>query len=343
MNTFILFYAFIILFLVQFFAWPSVSIKYFRNKPVNVELEKIDAVPDYLSEFGDGSVFSRLKYTGKFVGLLEARNAFTDPADITVYYDTTLNPNEVDVEKLIIIASTPMSVSIDGEFQEITGERRLKIARDLATKTGLNRWAREEPQIKEEDLPQVEEIEVRINRRISSLRDFDVAYSEAYKQSDALEDGFPMALFADLGVIYLDRFMADTISSSYENAPTAICVLENGFWFRFGIDEQNVQLLEDCDNFITLEYRWKYFLTRDLSIAGRDLENKVVPYNTLLITSLLPTATFYFVIVLFAVSTRLFSSLVIGTAQIKKYVLRAPLAVASFFLSIPVTIFSIWT
>lgn len=343
MNTFILFYAFVILLVVQFFAWSSATVNFYRTKSLNSSAEKLESIPKHLISLDDGSVFSRLKYTGTVSGLLESTTYPAEPESIYIPFDTTLNPEEIDIERLILTATTKMSISMDEQFQEITDERRLKIARDLQTKTGLNRLIKDQPEVDDEDLPPVEGIKIKINRRISSLRDFDLAYSEAYRQSDILEDGFPMSLIADLGVISLDRFMADTISSSDKSAPVAICILEGGSWVRFEIDKSSVEHLYSCKNYIIIGDSWKYFLTRKLSTVDRNLDDRLVPYNTLLITSLLPTGLFYLVIILFAIITRLLSSFIVSTARFRKYILRAPFAVASFFISIPFYIFSTWT
>ncbi len=334
MNTFIIFYALIILTVVQFFTWPTEDIIYYRYKQEKADVRFIENVPDYLTVIDDGNAFARLRYRTNFSGMLEAKDDSTESVKIFMRFETTMHPEDFDFEKIIMATSTPLNISVKGDFQQVIDEKSIKITRDI--------FKRGEENIKDENSPPIEEIVISVNRRILNSRDFDIAYSEAYRQSDALEDGFPMTLIADLGVIYLDDFIADTVASRYEATPIAICLPDNGTWFSFAINKKNIHTLENCTNYITIDYIWEYLLTRNLSIAGRNVENRIVPYNTLLITSLLPTCALYTVIALFAISTRLFSSLLIGTAQVKKYVLRAPLAVASFFVSIPYYIYSIW-
>jgi hypothetical protein len=71
-----------------------------------------------------------------------------------------------------------------------------------------------------------------------------------------------------------------------------------------------------------------------MALVGRDTAGYRVPYNTLLITSVLPTAFFYLAILLLAIATVSFSKAVKGTNRVKKFFLRAPLAISGCFLGV---------
>ncbi|MEP6149308.1 MAG: hypothetical protein ABJ201_17960, partial [Nisaea sp.] len=70
----------------------------------------------------------------------------------------------------------------------------------------------------------------------------------------------------------------------------------------------------------------------DFALVGRDTDGYRVPFNTLLITSILPTAFFYLAIILLAIVTVCFSKVVRGTNRIKKFFLRAPFAISGALL-----------
>ncbi|MEI4195443.1 hypothetical protein [Roseovarius sp. E0-M6] len=57
-----------------------------------------------------------------------------------------------------------------------------------------------------------------------------------------------------------------------------------------------------------------------------------MPFTTLLITSILPTAFFYLAIILLAIVAVCFSKVVRGTSRIKKFFLRAPFAISGALL-----------
>ncbi len=147
-----------------------------------------------------------------------------------------------------------------------------------------------------------------------------------------------MTVFGKLGVFPLDRFVADTMSNDLNHSPAAICLLDNGATARFPLTKDTLGFLESCTEFLTVEFIWHRALTREFSTLGRGLNDRIVPYNTLLITSLLPTLAFYGVIVLMAVATLLFSYLLKGTKLFKPHFLRAPLSITCFLLAVPMTL-----
>ncbi|MBD1544910.1 hypothetical protein [Roseibium aggregatum] len=332
-NTFILSYAFFSMLVVQFFVWSTVELRYIRSKPFGENASKIAEIPNYLSRFDRADIFKRLNFSDDFSGLIVPNSDTSAYQDINVYYNSTLDPRNTDLQPLIISSISRLKVFIKSEFRDMSGSEAEKYSRTIATKTGINKWLRDADIPDDSKLKPVEEIRFSVSGQIATAHDLDTAYSMSFKQADELEDGFPMSVFGNLGVLRLDQFVADTLSNEYPQSPIAVCLFENGAVSRFYLTKATAGLLEDCSDFLTVNFVWHWSLTRDLSVVGRNLSDRIVPYNTLLITSLLPTITFYVVIAILAFITLLFSYVIKGTKHLKKYFLRAPFSISCFIMS----------
>lgn len=336
MNTFILAYAFFILVVVQYFVSPVEELSFVREKGAASNAAAAEEVPSYVEAFASSEAIQRLAYRDNFEGVMLPRADESEYETVAVYYNSTLNPDDVDLQLLILSTISRMDVAVSEAFQEgPVGEEIRKI---IQSETGLGRFVRDAEPL-EEELPEVERARLLVNGRIASGMDRRAAYTATYNMADALEDGFPAAVFGNLAVFPLDRFIADTVSSELTRSPVVICLLEDGSSVRFSLTNDTLGYLDDCPEFLTVDFVWHWALTRDFSVLGRNLEDRIVPYNTLLITSLLPTLAFYSVIVLMAVATLLFSYVLKGTKRAKPYFLRAPLSVTCFVLAIPMALF----
>ncbi|WP_228187804.1 hypothetical protein [Stappia indica] len=138
---------------------------------------------------------------------------------------------------LVIRFASKLDVKVIGSFFDLDSAGSERLSRLMATETGFNKWLRVPPDPGDDELQKMESISISVNRRIQSIGDFDLAYTEAFRQADMLEDGFPKALYEDIGVIRLERFLSDTISIDAYPQHLAICVFEDDSIIRVPISE----------------------------------------------------------------------------------------------------------
>ncbi|MCB2095794.1 MAG: hypothetical protein KDE11_15445, partial [Rhodobacteraceae bacterium] len=341
MNTFILAYAFFILLVVQYFVWPQVHLSYVREHNAESNATALREPPNYLTEIGTPEALDRLRFSDNFSGALVDDGAAGDPIAVEVYYDTTLDPRAVDLQTLLLSNISRLQVTQTVDFKEYSGDGEEDLARFIGVLTRVARWVRFAAELEGDQLPAIEATPLVVSGNISGLGGLDAAYTMTFNQTDALEDGFPASIFGSLEVVELRRFVADTISNERLPAPMAICIFDDGSMTRFNITNESIASLNDCPNFITTEFLWRRSLSMNFSTAGRDLDNRIVPYNTLLITSLLPTLLFYIVILLMAFATFIFSYIIKSTQRLKTYFLRAPLTITCFILAVPLAAFGV--
>jgi hypothetical protein len=162
----------------------------------------------------------------------------------------------------------------------------------------------------------------------------NAAYTASFFLTDQLEDAFPVSLLGPMELPRLNSLIENTVGTPILGLPTAICFERNTPIARIQLSQDSADLLDQCPDFVLFQSLWQGALDKDLALVGRDTDGYRVPFNTLLITSILPTAFFYFAIILLAIATVCYSKLIRGTNRVKKFFLRAPLAISGFFLGI---------
>jgi hypothetical protein len=335
MNTFILAYAFFILLIVQLYIAPTTDLRLIRDKSTSANVTEITETPEYLSETGNTNELERLKFSDNFHGLLGPKSGTSDLQPFRIYYQSTIDPRQHDLQALIVSSITKLKVTTDGAFEPVPDQEEIELRKLVFLEAGLNKYIRDLETPSEDDLPRIEQLHIQATGRISSLRDLDAAYTSTFSQTDAVEDGFPVSIFGSLELLDLKQLVGDTVLSEADATGIALCIFHNGGVVRFPITPETLDFLENCKDFVTLENIWQWGLTRALGTLNRDLEDRIVPYNTLLITSLLPTFLFYFVVLMMAVATLVFSYILRGARVCKPYFLRSPIAIASFIVAVP--------
>ena len=160
------------------------------------------------------------------------------------------------------------------------------------------------------------------------------AYTASFFLTDRLEDGFPESVLGPMELPLLNTLIESSVAPMYPDSPTAIC-FENGVPVsRMLINRETIETLDKCQDFVAVEIFWANAFEKDLALAGRETDGYRVPFNTLLITSVLPTAFFYLAIMLLAILTVCFSKVVKSTNRIKKFFLRAPFAISGFLFGV---------
>ena len=203
MNTFILAYAAFILLVIQYLMWPDVTSRFVREQNVKNDVEIVQQLPAILGDF-DSEIFSqRPVFSNSFEGILVNGVNDDDYRSIYISYYSTIDPRETDLQLLIMSTISPLKVLPDEKFTSIPVEKAVQLATTLRNESLVNRLTRDDDTSNKVDLPLIEEASLTVNSRISSVVDLESAYTVAFFQTDALEDGFPVTIFGSLEVLPL--------------------------------------------------------------------------------------------------------------------------------------------
>jgi hypothetical protein len=297
--------------------------------------QRLTKLPDDLSQFSDSGAFSRLSTYAYLDAILFDPMNGSDVRSITLPVVATFRLSELDTHLLVIRASSKLDLVASSPFEAVNGEPDQFILDGLKSSTF---WKlSDEGQENLDTVPIVELSSISVSGRIRSIADLDIAYTSAFGQVDSLEDGFPGSVFGSLQFIWLSTFISDAMSLERDLDRLVVCLDEEGNATRFVLTEATVSLLSGCSDFVLVEFIFRRSLNSDLATLGRGVDDKVVPYNTLFITSLLPTILFYLIVVLMAVSTRLYAFTLARAARFSEIILRAPLTIACVILGIPMS------
>ena len=158
MNTFILSYAIFVLIVIQYFVWPSAELMFVRAKKAESNVAAVEELPNHLSEFVSSEAMKRLAFSDNFEGILLPDTEVTDEYQtVSVYYHSTIDPRENDLQLLILSTISRLDVSAHGGFEDVPDGRAVELARTLHSKTGLNRWVRDAEPPEDDQLPNVEQ------------------------------------------------------------------------------------------------------------------------------------------------------------------------------------------
>ncbi|NDW43667.1 hypothetical protein [Ruegeria sp. PrR005] len=344
MNTFILFYAAFVLAVVQFFLAPEVDLIFAREKETTGELFEIEEPPEFLLKAGADELANRITYWGNFSAIVATDMDAKDHEEVTIYYYSTFKPNAADIQPLLLTTLPRLNVEFSSGFSELNKENGGTLVELASTQLRDELGYRDtvEPpedggEQQEGDARAFEAADFVVDGSVVKASSLSAAYTATFSRTDFLEDAFPVSL-SNLEIVPLTRFVSETASAELGNNPVALCLLENGGAIRILLSSEVIHDFSVCEEVIAVEFIWHWALSRDLSTIGRDLNDRIAPYNTLLITSLLPTFLFYAAIILMAVTTLIYSRAVSQTNRFKRIVLRAPMATAGFILAIPMAL-----
>ncbi|MFS8184222.1 hypothetical protein ACMG4P_22100 [Pseudovibrio denitrificans] len=332
LNLFIIFYALFILFITLYLVSPVVDLTFYQLKASKASVVESKNVPEYLTYLDQPAIMGRIKYNADINGLLQSKGEDVDEEHVIVFYDATFEPKVGVTEKLILSTLPDVRVQFDGEFQDYSDVDGA-VARKL-TEQQVRLFDLSDEDKDEDQSNSVQSIKLKVSGSNTDLSSLNSAYTQAYTYADRLEDSFPISFALESATLSLRSFVADISSANSYKAPIAICLLDSKPTDRFPLTPHSVKQLQQCDDFIIVRRNWRAYLTQDLATTGRNLQNKIVPFNTLIITSMLPTILFYIAIMFLAVASVVFLTLASWAKEKRKYFVRSPFAVSGFLIGI---------
>ncbi len=328
MNTFILSYAFFVLVVVQSFVFEPKSATVILSGPAPAQELDPTRGRTFLAEFQDADFYSKIQFSGAVSGALLPDENHDEAKKTLIYYYSTFDPQSGIDQASILTSVSSLNMSNVG-FAEISDEDTLEEFSETldGTRSELDRMLD-----KDSDERSVFALTFDVDGSVINNGSITGAYTAAFDLTDHLEDGFPASLVGPMELPLLSSLIESAVASPYPPLPTAVCFKDGAPILRLLISDQTIEALNQCEGFVAFELFWSNAFDKELALVGRDISGYRVPYNTLLITSVLPTAFFYLAILLLAIATLCFSKVIKGTNRFKKFFLRAPLAISGFLL-----------
>lgn len=329
MNTFILSYALFVLIVVQAFVTSSEPASLIATDSTpSAEVEpRIDRRAfDGLDE---QEFAKRLVYSGNLTAALLSRDNEQEAEQILLPYLSTFDPRMAETKVYAFTSLSLLNISgMKASVIEDEGERKAYFADLDALKSELQRRIDGEP----DDDAGLVRLNFSIDASVFGGGSLHGAYTAAFFLTDQLEDGFPASVAGPMELPQLSTLIKDAFAAPTSEHATVLCFKDGLPTVRFQLTPANVEILETCSDFMVVDSFFAKRVDGDFALVGRDTDGYRVPFNTLLITSILPTALFYLAILLLAIFTVCFSKVVKGTNRIKKFFLRAPFAISGALL-----------
>lgn len=334
MNTFILSYAVFLLMVVQWFVWSPVYASFvipdgWYSREINPETKS-----RFFSRYENEPFVQRIRYQDSvsFVLLQSDSEKHAEYTILQFYSSFDLadhNTRALLIAKLTSLNYQILNLSAIEDEQEIEKFREIfKLAADPLRQV-LNRNGQN-----------FVILDFSVNGSIWRDGTINGPYSASFALTDALEDGFPESLTKSFELLSLSRLIRTIMASPILDSLTAVCFEDSRPTLRLLMGANTVNILDKCEEFVMVEHRWVRSLDQNLSLIGRETEGYGVPFNTLLITSILPTAFFYFSIILLFIAVCLYSFLVNRMNRVKKFFLRAPFAISGFLFGVVIWVIS---
>ena len=328
MNTFILSYAFFILLAVQVFVADTKTASIILLDATEAQTIDPGTQKSFLSEYDGRAFVDRIRFNGRISGALMPNRDQGQARQTVVFYYSTFDPQAAQIQAAILANLTNLNLT-DMDVEEVQEEQTVREYYDtlLGTRSELERALDGDVEGGTLYL-----LTFGVDGSVVRNGSLEAAYTASFYLADQLEDAFPISLLGPMELPTLNSLIEDAVGTPIPNLPTVICFDNNSPVGRFQISQVNANLLERCSDFILFQPIWQGSFDKDLTLVGRDTDGYRVPFNTLLITSILPTAFFYMAIMLLAIATVFYSKLIKGTKRMKKFFLRAPLAISGFIL-----------
>lgn len=328
MNTFILSYAFFILLVVQVFVAETKTASIILSDAS--EAQEIDPPTQqrFLSEYAGRAFVDRIKFDGFISGALMPSRDQGQAEKTIVFYYSTFDPQEAQIQAAVLANLTNLNLT-EIDVEGVQDEQKIQEYKEtlLGTRSELERALDADAEDGALYL-----FSFGVDGSVVRNGSLEAAFTASFYLTDQLEDAFPISLLGPMELPSLNSLIADTVGAPISDLATAICFDNKTPVGRLQISQRNADLLERCTDFILFQSIWQGAFDKDLALIGRDTDGYKVPFNTLLITSILPTAFFYVAIMLLAIATVCYSKLIKGTKRVKKFFLRAPLAISGFIL-----------
>lgn len=336
-NTFILSYAIFILIVVQWVVWTPVNVSFAFQERLNPVEISFSEKASLNSKYENQAFVNEIKYQHTVYVIFVATDQVASYASINLYsnvrYESSNNFDTGSSKLGFLIAKlSSLNFSIQG-------------VDNMPTREKIRKQFRLEENV---DPIYTVFLEGDSFTTFSSEVDGSVwkdgnaneAYIASFNITDSLEDDFPTSITNSLELLSLSQLIKNTIApQDLDNL--VYCFDSNE---SMAPPQPSVDLsafLEECGDFIMFDHSQLRILDQELSVIGRDIDDYRVLFNSLLITSILPTVFFYLSVTFLAISIALFSGLVNRMSKVKKYFLRAPFSVSGFLLGVIISAISI--
>ncbi|MEQ9631669.1 MAG: hypothetical protein RLN94_08105 [Roseovarius sp.] len=332
MNTFIICYAFFVLVVVQWFVWTPVqaSLVVPDARPgmeINIEEDR-----HRFDELRDEEFVGRIKYWGPITGALIEKGAPETAEKLVVYYYSTFDPRDALVRAAVFTGISSQNLTnLEASF--VSQPEELRVYKELINKMdSFADFGSEDSEHK------ILKLNAEVDGSVFRGGTLTDAYTSAFFMTDMLEDAFPASVLGPTDLQSLSMLIKSAVGSELSQDRIALCFDDGALTKRLRINSSTVEILNSCEQFLTVTSFWATGVNSDLAVVGRDIEGYRAPFNTLFITSILPTTFFYFAIILLAISSLCISKIFSGTNRIKKFFLRAPLAISGLVLGATLSI-----
>lgn len=331
-NTFILSYAFFILIVILCFIWRPQNVEFIvEGGQLSARTVNSSSGLSGARELKSLQLGSKLeresKYEGVFRAILLPNNSRQDAEHIAIYYHSSFDTLDPKDNAFIVEQYGRLNL----ERNEITMEHDSKKMMEL--KRIWNEMFPHGPLRKSDSIATFSaDVKIERSRNINSM------YIVSFYTVNRLENDFLGFLEGQMGLLELSDFIVWVISPEFMDSFKGLKILETGFGSNpiiFCFDnnlQKRVNFSDRCEKFIYVQNVTRS--NKNISLIGRNLDDYFFPFNTLFITSILPTVVIYFSIVLLAISLLLFSRPIIWIYRVKTLLLRAPMAMSSLLLAV---------
>lgn len=333
-NSFILSYAFFILLVALWFVWKPQNIVFMiedgqlERKPISEVVNTspnrfINRKPMMKSQL-ELELEQQSKYEGSFRVILLPNGNEQFAEHMTIFYYSSFDFTDPEINAVLVKTFGSLKLK-ESEVTVMHEEKRML---EL-----VNIWKRKFPN---KPLSRDEKIVTfAANARVKTGDNIFKMYAESFSVVDELENNFPISLGSQMGLLDFPHFIERTVYSEfarrgvYDRLPRG----SNPDIFCFDTKQPTIIKFEDgCGKFIDVQN--SDTADRVISLIGRNLEGYFAPFNTLFITSVLPTIIVYLSMILLAVSILLFSYLIKRMARVRTFLFRAPMTVSGFLLGV---------
>ena len=327
-NTFIFGYAFFLLILALWFVWsPKTILFVFESGRVsfNPIVESVSSVP-FDDPFKSILEINRIaKYEGSFSAILIPNDNEQAAEHMTVSYRSNFEPSDLKINFLLLKALGRLDQE-ENESYVILEKERINEIREISGMIFPSQ------PLQWNNIIGKFEADVEINR---SRNIYDI-YLSSLSTVDELENYFPSSLEGNRGLLNLQDFILRVMHPRFMDLAVPEITILDGKPMMFCFDEDQPQVilvLDGCKKFIFVNGTM-FSDRKNVSLIGRNTDGYFIPFNTIFITSILPTTVIYAAIVLLATSIILFSRVIRGMNRVKRFLLRAPMAVSGFVLGV---------
>jgi|GEM_PF-3062536 len=235
-------------------------------------------------------------YEGSFTGALFEEDGLS-PSEVKVYFEVSSESLIPKIDEMVFQALPLLNVQIQ-EMEVIEGSI-------LATR--LNNGVKDydpmqflyapKDRVERDREKKIQAYNVNVSGGAHSIMQFYMLYTNSFILADIIEDTFPSFLYEGFNFLNAANVLSNYFTIGYGGNEVLLCISGGGI-LRFGYDRGLQGAFKDkCDEYVTVSIVFARGLNNQLAGLGRSLNEKLILFNTLFITTLLPTLLMYLSII----------------------------------------------